>query len=109
MRTTPNKTREAAPPSRVEETLQQLRHERESRLAQLSAMDADAADAADGELASVQATAIRRVLAEIDAAEERALNGTYGVCLGCDARIPVGRLEILPYVRYCVRCQQRAL
>ena len=47
-------------------------------------------------------------LTEITAAEDRLTGDTYGTCQGCKTRIPVERLEILPYVRYCVRCQQRA-
>ncbi|MGZ0152322.1 TraR/DksA family transcriptional regulator [Kribbella sp. WER1] len=93
---------------RVHETLQRLQHERNTRLAQLNAMEADKPNSNE-DLVTAQTTAIRLVLKEIDAAVERVSDGTYGVCSGCDARIPVGRLEILPYVRYCVRCQQQAL
>jgi RNA polymerase-binding transcription factor DksA len=92
----------------VDEILQRLHHERDTRLEQLRAMDADKPNS-NAELATVQSTAIRRVLKEIDAATDRVSDGTYGVCAGCGSRIPVGRLEILPYVRYCVRCQQQAL
>ncbi|WP_238163478.1 TraR/DksA family transcriptional regulator [Kribbella capetownensis] len=95
-------------PHRRHEILQRLQHERNTRLAQLRAMDADKPNA-HGDLLTAQTTAIRVVLKEIDAAEERVDDGTYGVCRGCDVRIPIGRLEILPYVRYCVRCQQREL
>ncbi|WP_350274423.1 TraR/DksA C4-type zinc finger protein [Kribbella sp. HUAS MG21] len=93
---------------RVHEILQRLQHERNTRLAQLTAMEADKPNANE-ELVTAQTTAIRVVLKEIDAAVERVEDGTYGVCRGCDTNIPVGRLEILPYVRYCVRCQQQAL
>lgn len=95
-------------PHRVHETLQRLQHERNTRLAQLSAMEADKPNA-DEELVTTQTTAIRLVLKEIDAAVERVTDGSYGVCHGCEVRIPLGRLEILPYVRYCVRCQQQAM
>ncbi|MDX2969530.1 TraR/DksA C4-type zinc finger protein [Kribbella solani] len=93
---------------RVHETLQRLQHERNTRLAQLNAMEADKPNANE-DLVTAQTTAIRLVLKEIDAAVERVEDGKYGICQGCEARIPVGRLEILPYVRYCVRCQQQAL
>lgn len=95
-------------PHRRHEILQRLHHERNTRLAQLSAMEADKPSAHD-DLLTAQTTAIRVVLAEIEAAVERVSDGSYGVCRGCDVRIPIGRLEILPYVRYCVRCQQQAL
>jgi DnaK suppressor protein len=31
--------------------------------------------------------------------------GTYGVCERCEEAIPVKRLELLPFTRYCVQCQ----
>jgi DnaK suppressor protein len=93
---------------RDHEILQHLQHERSTRLAQLNAMEADKPNSNE-DLVTAQTTAIRMVLKEIDAAVERVSDGTYGVCSGCNAHIPVGRLEILPYVRYCVRCQQKAL
>jgi RNA polymerase-binding transcription factor DksA len=91
----------------VHDARQRLEHERSSRLTQLSAIE-DGAALADQELIKVQTAAIRRVLTEIDAAEDRLSDGSFGTCQDCGARIPVERLEILPYVRYCVGCQQRA-
>lgn len=31
--------------------------------------------------------------------------GIYGVCERCEGVIPVKRLELLPFTRYCVQCQ----
>ena len=31
--------------------------------------------------------------------------GIYGVCERCEEAIPVKRLELLPFTRYCVQCQ----
>lgn len=45
-------------------------------------------------------------LANIDAALERIREGTYGICEGCEKRIPVARLQAIPYARLCVKCQQ---
>lgn len=42
----------------------------------------------------------------IDEALDRIAAGDYGVCLGCDSRIPQKRLAALPWARYCVACQQ---
>ena len=39
----------------------------------------------------------RRALAE----------GTYGICVDCDAEIPDGRLEAMPEAVRCVDCQRR--
>jgi DnaK suppressor protein len=91
----------------VHEARQRLEHERSSRLTQLRAIE-DSASLTDDELIKAQTAAIRRVLTEIKAAEDRLGDGSYGTCQDCGTRIPVERLEILPYVRYCVSCQQRA-
>jgi DnaK suppressor protein len=41
---------------------------------------------------------VEEALAKID-------EGTYGVCERCEEPIPVKRLELLPFTRYCVQCQ----
>lgn len=41
---------------------------------------------------------------EIDAALERMIRGTYGVCENCHRAIPVGRLRSLPATRFCTKC-----
>jgi DnaK suppressor protein len=91
----------------VHDARQRLGHERSSRLTQLRAIE-DGAAVADLALMAAQTAAIRRVLTEIGAAEDRVTDGSYGTCQDCHGRIPVERLEILPYVRFCVSCQQRA-
>ena len=50
----------------------------------------------------------RRVLGEIDAAEERLTEGRYGACETCGRRIPVERLRALPFARRCVGCEEAA-
>ncbi|GAU70380.1 hypothetical protein SSP35_19_00160 [Streptomyces sp. NBRC 110611] len=85
---------------------QRLEHERTSRLAQLAALKESAPTGTDTQLA-VQMNAIRRVLAEIEAAQSRLTSDTYGTCQACDRPIPAERLEILPYARCCVGCQER--
>lgn len=53
-------------------------------------------------------------LAELDARElnqiERALlrlkQGTYGGCEVCGCKIPIGRLNALPYTTLCISCQR---
>ena len=42
---------------------------------------------------------IKKALARID-------EGTYGLCAACGEAIDPGRLEIMPYAVFCVRCQQ---
>lgn len=89
------------------EARRRLAHERDSRLTQLTAIEEGLA-LADKDLSSAQTAAIRRVLTEIGAAEDRVADGTYGACQTCGSSIPVERLEILPYARYCVSCQQKS-
>ena len=91
----------------VHEARQRLEHERNSRLVQLRAIESGAGHAEE-DLATAQTAAIRRVLEEIGAASQRLADGSYGKCLSCCNAIPIERLEILPYVRFCVSCQQRA-
>lgn len=85
---------------------QRLEYERNSRLVQLRAIE-ESAPHADKDLQEAQTAAIERVLEEIEAARERLADGSYGTCKSCRSSIPVERLEILPYVRFCVGCQQR--
>ena len=89
------------------EARQRLEHERNSCLAQLRAIE-ESAPHPDEDLQAAQTAAIQRVLEEIDAAGRRLADGSYGTCSSCQITIPVERLEILPYVRFCVGCQQRA-
>jgi DnaK suppressor protein len=51
-------------------------------------------------------TALRGV-ADTAQALRRMSEGNYGSCEGCGGEIPVARLEVLPWARYCVPCQQR--
>ncbi|MFJ3667314.1 TraR/DksA family transcriptional regulator [Streptomyces sp. NPDC090106] len=86
------------------EARQRLEHERASRLTQLRAVG-EAGESTDEHMRSAQTDTIRRVLKEIEAAFARVEDGSYGSCLGCSTTIPVERLEILPYTRFCVPCQ----
>ncbi|MFE7779215.1 TraR/DksA family transcriptional regulator [Streptomyces sp. NPDC057445] len=87
------------------EARQRLEHERNSRLTQLQAI-AEAGQGAEEQMMSVQKDTIQRVLNEIEAAFTRLHDGSYGICRGCSTPIPVERLEILPYTRFCVPCQR---
>ena len=42
----------------------------------------------------------------VTAALARLDDGTFGACLRCANPIPDGRLEVLPWAAFCVRCQQ---
>lgn len=45
-------------------------------------------------------------LREIEAAMGRIRSGDYGVCEGCEIRIPDRRLKAIPWARYCLTCQE---
>jgi RNA polymerase-binding transcription factor DksA len=48
--------------------------------------------------------AVRRELAEIEAALLRIQEGRYGTCLGCGGPMGLQRLRAIPEARYCVAC-----
>ena len=47
----------------------------------------------------------REKLRNIDEALMKIDEGEYGICEECEEEIPVGRLKIVPFARYCVRCK----
>jgi DnaK suppressor protein len=70
----------------------------------------DAADAAfeagSDEMSSQLAELDSRELRQIERALIRLKQGTYGLCEGCHNKIPVGRLNALPYTSLCIECQR---
>lgn len=70
----------------------------------------DTADAAFGagseEIASQLAELEARELSQIERALARIKQGTYGNCEFCQTKIPVARLNALPYSTTCVKCQR---
>jgi DnaK suppressor protein len=68
---------------------------------------ADAAfDSGSEEIASQLAELEARELSQIERALVRIKQGTYGLCEGCQTKIPVARLNALPYSTTCVKCQR---
>jgi RNA polymerase-binding transcription factor len=67
-----------------------------------------ALDAAQDEISSQLAEVESRELANIERALVRIKNGTYGECEGCGAKIPLARLNALPYATSCINCQRAA-
>ena len=47
----------------------------------------------------------REKLRNIDEALLKITDGEYGICEECEEEIPIGRLKIVPFARYCVRCK----
>ncbi|HSJ64305.1 MAG TPA: TraR/DksA family transcriptional regulator [Gemmatimonadaceae bacterium] len=66
-----------------------------------SAYDVSSLGAAPGIGLTTQA---RARLEAIDAALARIADGSYGICSGCGARIPFGRLIVMPESALCMAC-----
>ena len=70
----------------------------------------DAADLAfetgSGEVNSQLAQLESRELIQIERAIARLKQGTYGICEGCAKKIPVSRLNALPFSTTCIECQR---
>jgi DnaK suppressor protein len=45
----------------------------------------------------------------VEQALDRLQTGDYGTCLACEEPIPVKRLRVLPWARYCIPCQESSL
>ena len=67
-----------------------------------------ASDAADGDLALRIAESETVEASEIERALEKIETGTYGTCEMCNHPIAATRLEYLPYVTLCIKCQALA-
>jgi DnaK suppressor protein len=67
-----------------------------------------ALDAAQDEISSQLAEVESRELANIERALDRIRNGTYGECEICGCKIPLARLNALPYATSCIDCQRAA-
>jgi len=74
-----------------------------------SSTSGDAADAAFGntgdEMTSQLAQLESKEAAQIELALQRIGQGRYGICDVCSKKIPVARLNALPYCVMCVTCQ----
>jgi DnaK suppressor protein len=81
-----------------------LEQERRTHIAELELL---AGESAPDEAVMARRGTLQTNLEEIDAALLRLDEGTYGLCEDCGEPVPEGRLEIIPYARRCVKCQQR--
>jgi DnaK suppressor protein len=66
----------------------------------------EATDAVQDEISSQLAEIESRELANIEHALEQMREGQYGVCENCSTQIPLARLDALPYVTRCIKCQR---
>ena len=67
-----------------------------------------ALDSAQDEINSQLAEVESRELTSIENALERMRTGQFGTCEGCTEKIPVARLNALPYATMCIECQREA-
>jgi len=87
---------------------------REFRSSDSTGDSADVAfDSVGDEMASQLAELDSRELWQIERALERLRQGTYGYCEGCSTetrrkKIPVARLNALPYTTLCIDCQRES-
>lgn len=49
----------------------------------------------------------RAQLSRIEEALQKITDGQYGTCDACAERIPVKRLEIVPFAKFCVACKSK--
>jgi len=59
----------------------------------------------DRELGLILGDREREKLHNIDEALMKIEEGEYGICEECEEEIPVGRLKVMPFARYCVKCK----
>lgn len=48
----------------------------------------------------------KQKLKQIDDALDRIEDETYGLCEECGAKIPRGRLKVMPFAKHCVDCKE---
>jgi DnaK suppressor protein len=63
-------------------------------------------DSGSEEVASQLAELESRELGQIERAIARLKQGIYGLCEGCHKKIPVARLNALPFSTTCIECQR---
>jgi DnaK suppressor protein len=60
----------------------------------------------DRELGFILNDREREKLRNIDEALLRIQEGDYGICEECGCDIPLGRLKVMPFAHYCVKCKE---
>ncbi len=65
-------------------------------------------EAFEQEMSTSLLTNGRQMQIEVAAALDRIDEGTFGKCMQCGDDLSAGRLQALPYTRYCLDCAQNA-
>ena len=63
-------------------------------------------DSGSEEVSSQLAELDSRELTQVDRALERLRRGSYGACEHCQKKIPIARLNALPFSTTCIQCQR---
>ncbi|MDI5940297.1 MULTISPECIES: TraR/DksA family transcriptional regulator [Micromonospora] len=79
-----------------------------ARLRELTELNADTGDPGEAHTRAALVVAARRGVEQVADALRRIDEGGYGVCERCERAIPVQRLEVVPYARFCVPCQEKS-
>lgn len=66
-----------------------------------------ATDNYDREFSLSLASSERKFIYELDDALKRIEDATFGVCEACHNIIAKTRLRVVPYARFCVKCQEK--
>lgn len=64
-------------------------------------------DMIEREMGYVMSSNMRSNLDQVDEALTRIADRTFGKCLHCGQDISIKRLELLPFARFCVPCQEK--
>jgi len=91
-----------------EETLKKSQKDASGDISGYSYHMADVAtDTYDREFSLGLASNDRELLYELDDAMKRIDEGIFGVCEGCKSVISKTRLKVIPYARFCIKCQEK--
>jgi DnaK suppressor protein len=94
--------------SRLETVIAQIEADGEENLGYGNHMADDASEAFEQAKDLALRQNAEKLLSQINDALQRFERGTYGICENCGTDIDPARLEALPYVSLCLRCQQRS-
>jgi DnaK suppressor protein len=94
-----------------EKLVDELANLRDFKSADYTGDSADVAfETSSDEMSSQLAELDARELSQIERALARLKQGAYGICEGgsknCQKRIPVSRLNALPYTTFCINCER---
>jgi len=87
---------------------------RNARSSETDVSEEKAVDMGDRALSSTSRTLLhqlsaseRGILRRIEKALARIEDGAYGKCLHCSGKIQKGRLDAVPWARFCIECQEQ--